>query len=445
MNQQNKLAIAQDTSTSADQLAAMAGQDIEIVRALALHPNATAELLESLIYTEDEEGNLDRTVRTAVVAHPNVSVDTFAELATYYPEAAVQNPALVGLVNADSSLLERCAHLLELPLCPATLLEQAFQFGSYPVKLRTLQNPSLAAQLRDQLSPVRLDADAKAALDQFEASQKDEQSIGYVHAYRQQARLLPYAVPVYLPFDASDPAHRLSDQMICGFPYTSLAYPWPHDFNGGYMQPVAQIDLIRAGEALGEDLGDGLLQVWFSADPSKANKGSWNPLVRVVPRAALSEPLDNFHPESPPWIQARENDDPGECLFGLSKNVVPTARVAWTTLGRMYPNPFWVTLDWCEGNPKIRESTKEKLRSQFKRLPLPSMDTAYLDPKSKAIHLGGYVRGQGNEADLVSWTDDSQRLIFYVSEETGIFAMAVTFHRDESGQVTFRANLSSDR
>jgi hypothetical protein len=45
---------------------------------------------------------------------------------------------------------------------------------------------------------------------------------------------------------------------------------------------------------------------------------------------------------------------------------------------------------------------------------------------------------------LVSWADNSRRLLFYVSEEEGIFAMAVTFDRDESGQVTFRADLSSD-
>lgn len=92
----------------------------------------------------------------------------------------------------------------------------------------------------------------------------------------------------------------------------------------------------------------------------------------------------------------------------------------------------------------MTESKAEKLEKKIEALDIPSMDSAYLDPKSKAIHLGGYVAGYGNEADLVSWADNSRRLLFYVSEEEGIFAMAVTFDRDESGQVTFRADLSSD-
>lgn len=444
MNKQEQLALAKDAAATADQLAPLAGQHIEIDRLLALHANASTELLESLIYAEDEDGNYDRAVRTGVVAHPNVSPDTFAELATYYPSAAVQNPSLVGMFKKDASLLERCEHLLELPACPAKLLDKAFASGSYPAKLRTLQNPNLSAQLRSRLAPELLDAEAKAALGKFEAKQKDELSKGYVQTYIQQARPLPYAVPVYLPFDASDPAHRLADQVICGFPYTCAAWPWPQDFNGGHMQPIAQLDLTRAGEALGENLGKGLLQVWFSVDPTSANKGSWRPLLRVIPREALTEPMDSFYPADAPWDPARESDEWGGCIFSHSRKTVPSARVQWAALGRMYPRPYWVMNEWCDNTPKMTESKAEKLEKKIEALDIPSMDSAYLDPKSKAIHLGGYVAGYGNEADLVSWADNSRRLLFYVSEEEGIFAMAVTFDRDESGQVTFRADLSSD-
>ncbi|MDZ4129305.1 MAG: hypothetical protein U1E02_34795, partial [Hydrogenophaga sp.] len=152
MNKLEQLGLAKDAAARADQLTPLAGHHIEVDRLLALHANATAELLESLIYAEDEDGNYDLEVRTAVVAHPNVSSDTFAELATHYPAAAVQNPLLVGLFKKDASLLESCAHLLELPACPAKLLDKAFASGSYAAKLRTLQNPNLSAQLRGRLA-----------------------------------------------------------------------------------------------------------------------------------------------------------------------------------------------------------------------------------------------------------------------------------------------------
>ena len=444
MNQQEQLALATDPATAADQLVSLADQHIEVDRALARHPNATADLLESLIYAVDEDGDYDRAVRTAVVSHPHVSANTFEELAAVYPEQAVRNPALLQLVNENPSLVWRCAQLLELAHCPHGLIDMAFAAGEYSVMLRALQNLELPERYRLQLAADRLDAAAIEVLDTFEAEQTDALTQAYVQTYRQQAVALPYAVPVYVPFDASDTTQRAAYQVICGFPFTCQAWPWPQDSNGGHMQPIAQIDLAKAGQTLGENLGDGLLQVWFPTDPASGNEGSWNPLVRVVPREALSDPLDGFYPENAPWLRARENADPGECLFGISEKKVPSARVEWVALGRMYPNPLWVTCDWCDGNPAIKESTKEKLRAQLESLPVPSMDTRYLDPKSQAIHLGGYVRGHGNEADLVSWTDDSRRLLFYVNEEEGIFALAVTFHRDESGKAVFRADLSSD-
>lgn len=444
MNKQQQLALATDPATGADQLTSLADQHIEVDRALAQHPSATADLLESLIYAVDENGDYDRAVRTAVVSHPHVSASTFQELAAVYPEQAVLNPALLQLVKENPSLVWRCAQLLELAHCPHGLLDLAFAAGEHSVMLRALQNPELPERYRQQLAADRLDAAAIEVLDTFEAEQTDALTRAYVQTYRQQAVPLPYAVPVYVPFDASDTTQRVADQVICGFPFTSQAWPWPQDADGGHMQPIAQIDLSKAGQTLGENLGDGLLQVWLSTDPASGNDGSWDPLVRVVPRGALSDPLDGFYPENAPWFQARESEDSGECLFGISEKTVPSARVEWVPLGRMYPNPWWVTYDWCEDNPAIKEAKKEKLRSQLESLPLPSMDTGYLDRKSQAIHLGGYVRGHGNEADLVSWTDDSRRLLFYVSEEDGMFALAVTFHRDESGKAVFRADLSSD-
>lgn len=111
----------------------------------------------------------------------------------------------------------------------------------------------------------------------------------------------------------------------------------------------------------------------------------------------------------------------------------------------MYPRPWSVTHLWCEAQPQMNPDLQEELSKLIEDLSLPCMDGGYLDARSQAVHIGGYVRRSGNEADLVSWTDDSNRLLFYVAEEEGIFAMAVTFHRDQSGQPIFEARLSSDR
>jgi len=80
----------------------------------------------------------------------------------------------------------------------------------------------------------------------------------------------------------------------------------------------------------------------------------------------------------------------------------------------------------------MNQDLQEKLSMLIEDLGLPCMDGSYLDERSQAVHIGGYVRPSGNEADLVSWTDDTSRLLFYVSEPAGIFTMAVTFRRDES-------------
>lgn len=445
MDKDQALVLAADSQTSAEELASVAGLHIEVDRALARHPNATGELLESLIYAEDEAGDFDRTVRASVVSHPNVTSGSFAELACLYPEAAVRNPSLMQLLAESPSLLWRCGQLLEQPACPVALIEMAFESVSHSTMLPALRNPNLSEPLRHRLSPTRLYSEAETLLSEFEAAQVDELTRSYVGAYRRQAIALPYAVPVYLPFNAEDRTHRLADQVICGFPFTSQAWPWPQDRNDDYMQPIAQIDLVNAGQLLGEALGDGLLQVWFPTDFDEDDEGSWSPLLRVVPRAMLTEPLSHFYPEEVPWDPARKNDDRGDCVFGLPRSLVPSARVDWIPLGRMYPRPWWVTLSWCEGQPRMNQHLQEDLSKLIEDLGLPCMVGSYLDARSQAVHIGGYVRPSGNEADLVSWTDDSKRLLFYVTEEEGIFTMAVTFQRDASGRPQFEVRLSSDR
>lgn len=143
MDNLEQLKQASDPATSVEDLMTLAGHAIEVDRALARHPSATAELLESIMYAEDEDGNFDREVRTSVVQHPNVSTATFCELSAQYPKDAIKNPSMDALLKANSELLVSCSALLELEGCPEGWLKRGASSSWYPVKLQTLRNPKL--------------------------------------------------------------------------------------------------------------------------------------------------------------------------------------------------------------------------------------------------------------------------------------------------------------
>lgn len=203
------------------------------------------------------------------------------------------------------------------------------------------------------------------------------------------------------------------------------------------MQPIAQIDLDRAGQTLNEPLGDGLLQVWFAAKPTGKSRAVWEPLLRAIPRSALNDSMDDFYPEGAIW-----NPEINASVFSLRKEYVPSARVEWLPLGKMYPRPALVLSEWCENQP-ITDLLSEEFSSLIENSGLPCMEGKYLDDKSKSIHLGGYVSGYGNEDDLLSWVDQSLRLLFYVSQ--GFLTIAVVYRRDSSGQAIFHVRITADR
>lgn len=445
MTIQDKLKRAQDAATSAEQLAELVGQGIEVNRALARHPNANAELLEELMEAVDENGFDDQVVRQAVVCHPNVSANTFGRIATLHPLYAIKNPRLHELLLEAPALLVDCSDLLELQGCPESWLKKACASKTYSIRLKVLRNPGLPEQLRKKIAPVVLNAEAEAILEKFESKIEDPVANRYVNVYRTNAIRLPYAIPNFLPFDSTDPEHRLSDQVICGFPFTSKKWPWPQDADHKYMQPVAQINLTGAGEVLGQNLGEGLLQLWFSIDPRREINGSWDPILRCIPKDDLGDEMDSFYPSDAPWLTAEDEDSDDPSLFALSREVIPSARVSWVPAGSMFPRPYWVWDEWGKTQDDYDDSIIIKLEKQIEKLSLPSMGSRYLDKKSSTTHLGGYVFGYGNEANLNSWTDSSDQLLFYVREEAGMFAMAVTFSRDDFGKISFRANLSCDR
>jgi hypothetical protein len=442
MDMQDQLKQASNPATSAEDLMALAGHVIDVDRTLARHPNSTAELLESIMYAEDEDGNYDREVRTAIVRHPNVSAATFCELSTQYPKDAITNPSMDALLQANPELIDSCNLLLELDGCPDSWLKRGVSSSFYPVRLQTLRNPKLSEKLRARLSPEKLVNEAESNLQKFKEKQKDDLAAKFVEEYIREAERLPYAIPSFCDFDPKNPDHRLADQVICGFPYTSKSWPWPQDAAEKFMQPVAQIDLSNAGKILGKNFDDGLLQIWFSVHPDSKVKGSWDPIVRFIPRPSLIEPLDEKYPPDAPWNPSRESDPDEELLFGLPNEIVPSARVDWINAGVMFPRPTKVLGQWLEDRSLSFSSDIEKIEAKIEKLRVSGLGNCF-DEKSRALRLGGYVFGYGNEADLISWRSNDDQLLLYVSVE--LFAMAVTFSNDQSGKYTFEARISCDR
>lgn len=442
MDKQDLLKQASDPATSAEDLMALAGHGIDLDRRLARHPNSTADLLESIMYAEDEDGNYDREVRISIVRHPNVSSAAFCELSAQYPKEAVKNPSMDALLQAKSEIIDSCSFLLELEGCPDSWLKRGVSSSFYPIKLQTLRNPNLPEKLRDRLSAETLFKEAESNLRKFKEKQNDSLTAEFIEQYIKVAERLPYAIPSFVEFDPNNPEHRVADQVICGFPYTSKSWPWPQDSAEKFMQPLAQIDLSKAGKILDRAFDDGLLQVWFSVDPDSKVKGSWDPIVRFIPRASLKEPLDENYPSYAPWNPSRTSDPDEDLLFGLPIEIVPSARVEWIAAGAMYPRPIKALDQWLEDNALACSDEIEKIEKKVEKLKVPGLGNCF-DEKSRSLRLGGYVFGYGNEADLISWKSNDDQLLLYVSVES--FAMAVTFSKDAIGKYTFGARISCDR
>lgn len=71
-----------------------------------------------------------------------------------------------------------------------------------------------------------------------------------------------YYTPLYCPQDLGKKDARFFD-LIGGFPFTSVDFPWPIDSRTGeYLQPIVQLSLAKVGKLLRRNLGRGLTQVW---------------------------------------------------------------------------------------------------------------------------------------------------------------------------------------
>lgn len=436
---QNHSELASNPDATVEQLQLVANISTEVNRALARNSSATGELLRHILW---ECAERDVETEKLALKHPNVLADDLLSLGKKYPSELFLNPSLERIFHEDPELLEELPELLGLPNCPDHLIRMAVTSQSRSALLTMLRNSSVPKELRHQFGKKFFEEEARVRLDEFlqlSIDQGDDNATEFIKAYDGLCKLRSCCIPDFIELNLNDHQNRLKDQLNCGFPYTSTKWPWPCETENFHSQPIAQKDLKKASDLLDEKLGDGLLQVWLT--PS-----FMEPMVRIIPRGDLVEEMDDFYPKNAPWLPASYDESAG-LTFYQDQAIVPFPHVNWIQIGSMYPKPHLALQGWCENHENSYFiDNSEELSTRIESIGLPIMESKprYFDPTTRKIHLGGYARSTGNEADLVSWEDDSRRLLYYVTESEGIFSLAVTYGYDHNGVAVFDVQISTD-
>jgi predicted DNA-binding WGR domain protein len=343
---QDPAAVAKDLESTPEQLAQVVGINETIDRLLAKHPKANPQLLEQFSQSRD------KTVRKSGVLNANTDKAVLLKLAPQFPEDFFKNPAFDWRLLENTDLLMSLGHgvlknILKRADCPLSFIQFVAKSGSFEDKLFIYLNEVGPESNRSHLTPDIFEAELRKRIDQIISEDESSSVREALENYSKES--LPYALPGFFPQDRKRSDQRRTD-MIGGYPYTSAIHPWPHwNEDGLPMQPIAQIDLGRAGELLGADFGSGLAQVWTrvtrSVDEFDAiqipvcgefEKGI---LLRIIPEIdLLNEPIDDF-PDFAPWatqqLSAIDAERPG-LLFVPLPEMVATPIIRWKKVGQMF-------------------------------------------------------------------------------------------------------------
>ena len=419
---------AMNPKTSASDLNACFGVKDWIDLLLARHPLSSPELLGKLSDSYDDE------IRKNIVIHPNVTLDLFKSLGEQYPWEMLKNPELSSFIQIEPHLLLDFPTIYSSPACPVASLKLAAKQGSRLQQLNVLRNPASPESIKEKLSANYFYNEAVTKLNKLIRSQVGVKK-QFLEAYMESPAF--YCMPNFLPLDRDNPSHRIEDQVIRGFPFTSKSYPWPMT-EGSFHQPIAQINLKKAGELLGDNLGDGLLQVWLEVDETE-------PHIRIIPESSLSEPLDIFYPDNPFW-----EDELSGVLIYRNFNDLPTPRIEWIPMGKMFPNPFLTHSDWWEIDLELDYDTVEKLSEKINEIGIPMNMQSYFGSDA-FLRLGGYPDADGNNSSLIEWpkytskgSAQPEKLLLYIAG-SDMFCLAVTYSMNASNEIKFDVRMSCDR
>lgn len=206
----------------------------------------------------------------------------------------------------------------------------------------------------------------------------------------------PFCEPVFCKFDSKNSTHRLSDQVLGGFPYTSDDNPWPQNSYGVEMQFLAQVDLANASQLLGEDFGSDLLQV-FAHDHDFCDEF----LLRVISRQDLSSPM---HLAFPKHMKEFNRDG----MLNLGGMRVKSPRIEWKPAQLMHYPSIWSRICGADETVEVIEPSdvsdalsdaidEDGWASGINRPVFKGLRGRKRCPN---VYLGGYPFGEGNGWNL---------------------------------------------
>ncbi len=242
----------------------------------------------------------------------------------------------------------------------------------------------------------------------------------------------PFYTPVYLPQDLSKKEGRFCD-LLGGFPYTSVDFPWPTDSRTGeYLQPVAQLGLSKVGRLLQRNLGTGFIQVWGYSTEAY---GQLRFELRTIGGVSEKDVLSDFFPEN----IARAVD------LGESRRNEP--RLLWRSGGGM----FLGNLEFVCGNQNESFSYSDYCGSELVDVEdgvlcdqlgiLIAEDYEILDHVRSLPYFGTYLGGHGGGSGSLGWflnLDPQDSLLIlraYCDEDDSNFGVFAKYEDD--GKIAF--------
>jgi hypothetical protein len=140
-----------DPGTPSSRLKSLAGRSPKWDRKLAMHPNATTDILEKLAKSAD------RLTRRGVTLNPQAPKDVLLALAPSFPGEFFLNPAFDLLLLEDPNLLQAMPvgvmkNILKRPDCPQSFLRRAVTFGSRSHHLALVSRESLSREMLQQIA-----------------------------------------------------------------------------------------------------------------------------------------------------------------------------------------------------------------------------------------------------------------------------------------------------